>query len=82
MHVHPKSEWLPDTLRYIRPETSGPLSSQSCSNERALFGALWKMPGSSRIFVKFLAAIFPWKLKPGFINRVLVAVSFEASKCL
>ena len=25
---------------------------------------------------------FPWKLKPGFINRVLVAVIFEASKCL
>ena len=25
---------------------------------------------------------FPWKLKPGFINRVLVAVVFEASKCL
>ena len=24
----------------------------------------------------------PWKLKPGFINRVLVAVIFEASKCL
>ena len=24
----------------------------------------------------------PWKLKPGFINRVLVAVNFEASKCL
>ena len=26
--------------------------------------------------------INPWKLKPGFINRVLVAVIFEASKCL
>ena len=26
--------------------------------------------------------VFPWKLKPGFINRVLVAVIFEASKCL
>ena len=25
---------------------------------------------------------WPWKLKPGFINRVLVAVIFEASKCL
>ena len=24
----------------------------------------------------------PWKLKPGFINRVLVEVIFEASKCL
>ena len=24
----------------------------------------------------------PWKLKPGFVNRVLVAVIFEASKCL
>ena len=24
----------------------------------------------------------PWKLKPGFINRVLVAVIFEASECL
>ena len=24
----------------------------------------------------------PWKLKPGFINRVFVAVTFEASKCL
>ena len=24
----------------------------------------------------------PWKLKPGFINRVLVALIFEASKCL
>ena len=24
----------------------------------------------------------PWKLKPGFINRVLVAVILEASKCL
>ena len=24
----------------------------------------------------------PWKLKPGLINRVLVAVIFEASKCL
>ena len=23
----------------------------------------------------------PWKLKPGFINRVLVEVIFEASKC-
>ena len=27
-------------------------------------------------------AIFAWKLKPGFINRVLVAVVFETSKCL
>ena len=26
--------------------------------------------------------ILPWKLKPGFINRVLVEVIFEASKCL
>ena len=24
----------------------------------------------------------PWKLKPGFINRVLVEVIFEASNCL
>ena len=29
-----------------------------------------------------LSAIDPWKLKPGFINRVLVEVIFEASKCL
>ena len=27
-------------------------------------------------------ALLPWKLKLGFINRVLVAVIFEASKCL
>ena len=28
------------------------------------------------------STVFPWKLKPGFINRALVAVIFEASKCL
>ena len=28
------------------------------------------------------SAVNPWKLKPGFINRVLVEVIFEASKCL
>ena len=31
---------------------------------------------------RFAAIRVPWKLKPGFINRVLVAVIFEASKCL
>ena len=27
-------------------------------------------------------ALKPWKLKPGFINRVLVKVILEASECL
>ena len=40
-------------------------------------------PGQSREhFVYVLFCFMPWKLKPGFINRVLVAVVFEASKCL
>ena len=36
----------------------------------------------NEIGVNFGNMNFPWKLKPGFINRVLVAVFFEASKCL
>ena len=33
-------------------------------------------------YLIFFSLLFPWKLKPGFINRVLVAVIFEASKRL
>ena len=36
-------------------------------------------------FLKYVISCvlsMPWKLKPGFINRALVAVIFEASKCL
>ena len=36
----------------------------------------WKVPSS-----RFALHGLSWKLKPGFINRVLVAVIFEASKC-
>ena len=28
---------------------------------------------------RFFRGVYPWKLKPGFINRVLVEVIFEAS---
>ena len=34
------------------------------------------------VAVLTVLAVVPWKLKPGFINRVLVEVIFEASKCL
>ena len=43
-------------------------------SEGLLRGALWQLYALNRLT--------PWKLKPGFINRVLVEVIFEASKCL
>ena len=58
----------------------GPLSADCKRGQRK--GATSKNVKNRQKVSKSVKILFPWKLKPGFINRVLVAVIFEASKCL
>ena len=61
--------------------TSPPVRLFSCLSIVYCSSVYFLLIVSSSFFCVNCLSI-PWKLKPGFINRALVAVIFEASKCL